>query len=273
MTANSLEQYVSKWKLSDPQLLTKTFTSDVYKVKHEGDFAVLKILNEKGQEFEARGALVLKCFNGNGSARLIDFDQGAHLMEFIDGPTLKGLVIEKKDDEAIEIISEVISKIHSYSGPIPNELISMRENFRKLFYKIQSGTADSLYIAGANMANKLLESEKEKLVLHGDIHHENILKSTKRGWLCIDPQCLFGERTYEVANTFYNPNGLSEFAESIETIQRRADIFSRNLKMDRQRILEYAFAYGCLSATWCIEDGQDSKPTLRIARKIYSLLR
>lgn len=216
--------------------------------------------------------MVLSCFDGNGAVRLLNSDPGAHLLEFVDGTDLKSMVAENKDDEATEVIAEVITKIHSYSGSVPHELISMKENFRKLFAKVQSGTADSFYLAGAATANRLIDSEKEKRVLHGDIHHENILKSSQRGWLCIDPQCLFGERTYDVANTFYNPNGFTELAESEGRIQRRAEIFSENLKMDRERILEYAFAYGCLSATWCIEDRQDPEPTLRIARKIHALL-
>jgi streptomycin 6-kinase len=84
---------------------------------------------------------------------------------------------------------------------------------------------------------------------------------------------LAGERTYDLSNTFFNPNGFLSMAEAHETIDRRSSIFSRRLKIDKRRILEYAFAYGCLSACWCLEDGQEEESTLRIARSVRQFLR
>ena len=109
-------------------------------------------------------------------------------------------------------------------------------------------------------------------MLHGDIHHENILKSSIRGWLAIDPQCLSGELTNATANTFFNPNGFLDMAESKFTIEQRSEIFSECLNIDKKRILEFAFAYECLSAAWCIEDGQEAESTLRIAYRIRDIL-
>jgi len=169
-------------------------------------------------------------------------------------------------------VCDVIEKIHQYSGPIPEELIDMERNFRSLFAKTRTEPVDSIYTVGAGLAERLIESEQEVKILHGDIYHENILESSVRGWLAIDPQCLFGERTYDLANTFYNPNGFADLVESSETIQQRCQIFSKQLKIDTKRILEYAFAYGCLSAAWCIEDGQSPESTLRIAKRIQELL-
>ncbi len=267
-----LADYCQKWGLTAPGKLASTFTSEVYKVKFQNSDAVLKILNEKGKEFEVRGATVLRCFNGNGAVRLLNADDGAHLLEFIDGQQLKSLVAKGKDDQATEIICDVIKKLHSYSGSIPDELISMKRNFRGLFSKAQAEQPDSIYVTGARLAEKLIETERETKVLHGDIHHENILESSSRGWLVIDPQCLAGERTYDLANSFYNPEGYLDLAESPDRINRRCDIFSKHLNIERRRILEYAFAYGCLSAAWCIEDGQSPDSTLRIANSIHRVL-
>lgn len=267
-----LSKYCQSWQLSEPRLLTSTFTSDVYLVCFNGSQAVLKILNEKGKQFEVRGAAVLKCFNGNGAVRIFQADEGAHLLEYVDGPPLRSIVEEGDDTFATEIVCQVIEKLHSYDGPIPNELISMERNFRALFLRAKQEPLDSLYVKAARLAEKLLATEQETKVLHGDIHHENILKSSRRGWLAIDPQCLFGERTYEVANTFYNPNGFLEFASSPETILRRCEIFASKLNLDEKRILQFAFTYGCLSAAWCIEDGQSPDGSLRIAKSVFELV-
>lgn len=262
----NIETYCAKWSLTTPTKIASTFTSEVYKVQTAQGPAVLKILNEKGRNFEVHGATVLKCFNGHGAVKILNADEGAHLLEFINGPDLKTLVNEGRDDEATNIICDVINKLHQYRGDVPENLISMERNFRSLYKKVETEPLDSIYVAGLRVAERLMASPVDPRVLHGDLHHENILLSPSRGWLAIDPQCLYGERTYDLANTFYNPNG---FDCSVSSIERRCQIFSSRLELDPRRILEYAFAYGCLSAAWCLEDGRSPDATFRVAFDIY----
>lgn len=268
----ALEAYCKKWRLSSPTLLASTFTSEVFLVQYYGTSAVLKIMNPKGKASESIGAIALTCFNGNGSVRLLRADSDAHLLEAVDGIPLKNLTAAGDDLKATEIISEAVQKLHSYQGPHPRELFSMGRNFQSLFEKAKTEPAGSIYSEGANLASHLLQNEQEVRLLHGDIHHENILFSSQRGWLAIDPKGLIGERTYEVANVFYNPSGFENLVKTPDVILNRAQIFSKELRLDQKRILEYAFTYGCLSAVWCLENEQDPGSTLRIAESIRRLL-
>jgi len=52
----------------------------------------------------------------------------------------------------------------------------------------------------------LLADQHDVGVLHGDIHHGNILDFGPRGWLTIDPKGLIGERDFDYANLFCNPD-------------------------------------------------------------------
>ena len=66
-------------------------------------------------------------------------------------------------------------------------------------------TAASLRTA-ENVAAELLASPRDVTVLHGDIHHGNILDFGARGWLAVDPKGLVGERGLDYANLFCNPD-------------------------------------------------------------------
>jgi streptomycin 6-kinase len=46
----------------------------------------------------------------------------------------------------------------------------------------------------AETAADLLATQHDVVVLHGDVHHENVLGFGSRGWLAIDPKALVGER-------------------------------------------------------------------------------
>lgn len=249
-----------KWNLTNPTLLTKTATSHIYKVN--GD-SVLKLLTPLGMKDEAGGAIALKYFNGNGAVRLLQADEGAQLVQFVEGEFLKSL----DDREATKVFCQLIQKLHASNEALPSGLPSMEENFRALF----APSDNPLLKAGAKLARELLASDAERVVLHGDLHHKNVLGSGNN-WLAIDPKGLIGERAYDFANIFYNPDDQPALVESRERILELAETFSTFFKIEQKRILQYAFAYGCLSASWAIEDGMDPSRRLRIAKLIHDLL-
>jgi streptomycin 6-kinase len=238
-----LEDYLKKWTLLSPEKIAETLTSHVYKVQHKNQKAVLKLLTPLGQKDETDGAIALRCYGGNGAVSLIEADEGAHLLSFADGRFLKELVTEGRDVDATEIICDVLAKIHG-TEQIPATLTPMNENFRALFHHTKDNDGDSTMAFAARTAKKLLETESETVLLHGDIHHKNILESSDHGWVAIDPKGLIGERTYDFANVFYNPDDLPGIVENTERIENLCGIFYRRFGIDKKRILEFAFAYG-----------------------------
>ncbi len=253
---SSLEHYQRIWKLSNASLIASTVNGEVYKVNHQDGIAALKLLSPLGEKDEAGGAIALQYFAGRGAVRLLEKDDHAQLMHYADGRFLK----ELKDAAATEIACEVIALLHGRQEPLPVSLPSMQANFRALL----AHEGCSMLAEGARLARQLLASEREIVVLHGDLHHKNILACSTNGWLAIDPKGLIGERSYDFANLFYNPDDHPELLESLPRIQELAGKFSRFFQIEQKRILEFAFAYGCLSSAWALEDGQDPSRRLRI---------
>lgn len=155
-----LNDYLTAWNLSDPQFLTQTVTSHIYTVTYETETVILKLLSPSEVD-EQRGAVALRCFDGH----------------------------------ATYIIAQVIQQLHGVPQNIPQDgLIMLERWFEALFNKAVSDRQmgiDSIYVHGASLAEQLLVDPREVRVLHGDIHHRNIRK-TSRGWLTFDPKGLIG---------------------------------------------------------------------------------
>lgn len=105
------------------------------------------------------------------------------------------------------------------------------------------------------MANVLLSSPHNEVVLHGDLHHGNILDFGTRGWLAIDPKGLLGERGFDYANIFTNPD-LAEPTRPVaiepETFTQRVNIVSEIARIERQRLLMWIVAgVGCRPSGFC----------------------
>jgi streptomycin 6-kinase len=146
---------------------------------------------------------VLYHYNGNGAVRVLRFADGATLLERAKPGTHLSRI---GDEEATRTLCEVIDQLHSNKNllELPN------------IAKLQQGF--TTYLAGENKqipfelvahANatyvNLLNSQDNPIVLHGDLHHDNVLFDQKRGWLAIDPKGYIGEPTFEVGAMLRNP--------------------------------------------------------------------
>jgi streptomycin 6-kinase len=253
---NKLGYYLSAWNLSNPKFLTQTMTSHIYTVSCDTGTAILKLLSPSETD-EQRGAVALRHFDGHGAVRLLQSDEGAHLMEYAAGDELVTLVERGEDENATRIIAQVIKQLHSVPQNIPHAgLVLLERWFGELFNKAaadrQAGI-ESIYVRSASLAKRLLAAQRDVRVLHGDIHHRNIRQSS-RGWLTFDPKGLVGERTYDCANTLCNPP-MPELVYNETRLLTNAAILADTLAIDLSRVLEFTYAYASLNASQCLRIG------------------
>lgn len=148
-------------------------------------------------------------------------------------------------------------------------LLPIRDRFAALFQRArddQNAGCQTDYVHAAIIADQMMSNASELRGLHGDLHHENIMFSS-RGWLVIDPVGLVGEVGFGAANMFYDPADRDDLCLDPRRIAQMADAFSRALDVDPRRLLDQAYAYGCLSAAWNA-DGEEEQRDLAIAAAI-----
>ena len=90
------------------------------------------------------------------------------------------------------------------------------------------------------------------MLLHGDLHHGNILSAARESWLAIDPKGLAGEAEYEVG-AFVRNRLLPKPGPEL-LLARSIDQFADELGFDRERVLGWSLAQAVLSAWWSFED-------------------
>jgi hypothetical protein len=120
-------------------------------------------------------------------------------MEHCPGPSLGDLARSGRDEQATDILCDVIRTLHSARlNPAPLEPLAAR------FVPLTSASLDGDLGKAARLARDLLAEPVPPGALHGDLHHENVL-SSPRGWLATDPKGIWGDPAYEAANAFRNP--------------------------------------------------------------------
>jgi streptomycin 6-kinase len=214
----------------------------------------------------------LRLFDGRGSVRLLEADeqQGILLLERLSpGAPLSAL---EDDAEATSIAAGVMRQLwrpvpfqHSFptvatwalglprlraafdggAGPFPRRLVEQ---------------AEALFA-------ELIPSMAAPALLHGDLHHENILRAGRAPWLALDPKGLVGEPAYEVGALLRNPiPRIYSMPNLKQVLKRRVDQLADELGFDRQRLIGWGIAQAVLSSWWSYEDhGHGWEPALTIA--------
>lgn len=259
-----LDHYLSLWRLTPDGAPVTTHSSTLLPVRWRGMPAMLKLAHEAEEKF---GSVLMRWWDGDGAARVYAGDGNALLLERAqETVSLSDLARRGLDDEATRIICSVIATLHKPRGDPPPSLIPLDEWFGELLSA--ASTHGGILPACARTAERLLASPRDLVALHGDIHHDNILDFGARGWLAIDPKRLIGERAFDYANLFCNPD-LSDLSRPVAirpgVFTRRLDIVCAEAGLERRRMLEWILAWTGLSAVWFLSDGESPETDLHIA--------
>ncbi|WP_310119780.1 APH(6)-I family aminoglycoside O-phosphotransferase [Azospirillum sp. BE72] len=244
------------WCLVPDAPLLTTHSSWVLPVQHEGAPAMLKVARIPDEQ---SGYRLMRWWNGQGAAKVFASSTDALLMEraACGVINLAQMAWSGRDDEACRIMCDTAARLHApRRGPLP-DLHPLETWFQPLF---QASTGQSALALAADTARQLLATPHTVCPLHGDLHHENVLDFGERGWLAIDPHGLLGERTFDYANIFTNPD-LSDPSRPLAImpgrLEARLDVVIKATGIEPGRLLRWIVAWTGLSAAWFIGDGDD----------------
>lgn len=262
----TFDAYLALWELIPDGAPISTHSSSLLPVRRAGAPAMLKIAHEPE---ERAGARLMVWWGGEGAARVLAHEGDALLMERATGDrSLAAMARAGEDDEASRILCAAAAGLHAPRDRTPPELVPLAHWFRALE---PAAAAHGGILARADaVARELLAAPREVVVLHGDLHHDNVLDFGARGWLAIDPKGLVGERGFDFANLFCNPDLGTAIAPG--RLARQADVVAAAAGLERGRLLRWVLAYAGLSAAWSLEDGDQPGVALAVAEIVAAEL-
>jgi streptomycin 6-kinase len=236
-----------------------------------GNRVVLKVSSLSD---EMSSGTMLRAYQGAGTVRVYESDHAAVLLERLDPATeLVELVRAGRDDEATHILANTIGLMANHEPPpgCPS-LFDWARGFDRYTSEHTDGPIPPhLAHEAAGIYRDLAATQRETMLLHGDLHHYNVLFDSNRGWVAIDPKGVVGELEYELGAIIRNPVELPDFYVSRTVSERRLKQLTDALGLNYDRALRWTFAQAVLSAIWSVEDGVTvtaDHPSLRLAEVI-----
>ena len=216
---------------------------------------VCSLTDEFPQQPEA-----LRLVDGHGMVRLVDCDTTEEII--LLERLMPGTMLSEVEDDELST-SCAISVMQKIWCPVPKNhpfktVQDWGKGFDRLRQRYGGGTGPFpkvLLEQAETLYRELSASMAEPVLLHGDLHHENILAAQREPWLAIDPKGVVGEPAYETGAWLRNPMPqLLDMPYPGRILARRIDQLSEQLGFDRARIRDWAVTQAMLSAWWSMED-------------------
>ena len=227
-------------------------------------------------------ANALQAFDGRGAARLlqVDVELGAMLLERLQPGT--SLVRIDDDTEATAIAAAVMRRVRRSApeGVAFQTVDDWAGGLRRLRDHFEGDTGPlppHLVERSEALLADLAASPTERMLIHGDLHQYNILRSLREPWLAIDPKGVLGETEFEPAAFLRDRikgHAAAGRSASRHSLERLVIQPADESDLDRGRVLRWAVVQSVLAAWWGIEDqGRVSDRAIAYAELIGSLER
>lgn len=208
-----------------------------------------------------REALALMSYQGDAHARLLehDRDSGTLLIERVLPGDDQAPLARLDDDSATARIAELLLALHArqeaqpglpalsdigqaFAGPRDSRIpIDLRDRAQAQFVELVAGEGH--------------------VVLHGDLHHLNVLNAGEGRVRAIDPHGWWGDPVFDTAAMLANPRGLVEGGDArgmdgrelARRWDRRVHILADITGFDVDRIQSWSFVACIIAELWMVE--------------------
>jgi streptomycin 6-kinase len=148
-----------------------------------------------------------------------------------------------------------MEKLHQ--APLPKEGFPLISDWLSIIHRDWDIPLN--YLAKARqLKQKLLSSYQSYVLLHGDLHHDNILLNDNK-WQVIDAHGVMGPAIFETWAFIMN-------------IEKDVPFIANRFNYDAREVLEWYFIHLILATCWNLQDNLNPSLFLGLADKTYQLI-
>ncbi len=217
-----------------------------------------------------REAVALRAYDGRGAARLLAHApaHGALLIERLRPGHHATTLVPHADEDATSALTGVLRQLHEAPAEGVNlpEIAALAEDFRELLAQPQlPGPPRLLVDRAVGILEELCADAPRRCVVHGDLHHDNVLAAVRTPWLAIDPHGHLGDRGYDVGAMLFNPRIDQRDEQLLDLVDARVEQVADQLTMPLDRVVAWGFVKAVLSEVWSAGDGWEPGRALDVA--------
>jgi streptomycin 6-kinase len=248
---------LDEWDLTVDGALMNGFCSLVVPVvTADGERAALKLHTDADADESEFEALALQRWHGDGTVLLLRADprRWALLLERLHTRDL----LTVGDTEACEIVAGLYGRIHVPALPQLRTLTSYVERWTDDLVALPNDVPIPRRMREqcVSLARDLVaDPSSVGRIIHGDLHHMNVLAGDREPWLVIDPKPMSGDPHYEPAPMLWNRWEDIVAGDARSNLRRRFHTLVDVAGLDEDRARDWVVVRMIHNALWAVIDG------------------
>lgn len=255
-----LQTACRKWNL--------TGISSVYEREHDGVYravsaefgpVILKIKTRSDDTALSGEFRALTEMKEKGCCQVYAFDRANGLL--LEERIFPGTALNQEPDWERRLLSfaQVFESIHvvpENAASYPSYLDWVRNACKSVTDQGNRELSEGMHLA-VKIAVEMFAKYQERMLLHGDLHHENILRNESGNYSIIDPKGVVGPLVFDIPRFVLNE--LDDRDDSLRKvhIDRVIERLSHLLKYPASDLCRLFFMEVMLANAWCFEDGEE----------------
>ncbi|MGI8810949.1 MAG: aminoglycoside phosphotransferase family protein [Pyrinomonadaceae bacterium] len=159
-----------------------------------------------------------------------------------------------REDDALPVLIRMIDRTTASIPDDTADLIKLDDWFDGLLRAVGTSFSKRHTERAFRYYSEMSESAPNRL-LHGDLHHENILTATREPYLAIDPKAIIGPIGYEIAVFLNNHLWWMEWKpDAAASLGRAVDMYAEAFAMSSRDIRQWAFCQMVLGTWWSFDE-------------------
>jgi streptomycin 6-kinase len=235
------------------------FGSLVAPVREEsGRASVLKVSYD-GDEEGLHEGLGLQHWNGDGVVLMYRADprRRALLLERLDsGHDLDDLPVL----DACEVVAQLYPRLHRPALPQLQRLSSYVARWTDDLARlpVDAPVPRRLVEQAVSLGRSFVDdATTDAVLMHGDLHYQNVLAGEREPWLVIDPKPMAGDAHYEVAPMLWNRwDEVVATGDARSAVRRRFHTIVDCAGLDEDRARDWVVVRELHNVLWNLQDAQ-----------------
>jgi streptomycin 6-kinase len=258
---DTLAECATQWDLTLGEPYSDSYVSLVLPaITATGDSVVLKIQYPDVES--ATEATALQTWDGDGAIRLIAHDPGRRAL-LLERCTPGRHLSTAGPETGLNVLIGLLPRLWVAADrpfvTLADEVARWITNLPQVYEFAGEPFERSLLDDTIAMLGELAASQAEKVLLHQDLHGDNVLSAQREPWLVIDPKPLLGEREFGLSPIIRS----AEFGHSKENVIHRLNRLTGELGLDRNRARLWAAGQ---AVAWGFENGEVLPGHIEMAR-------
>lgn len=250
---DKLNDAVKKWQLDRLEVIYEHSAKGVFSAESKTFGPVILKMDQNKAQLESEYRMLAR-LSGRHSCKVYAFDESAGLL--LEERIFPGTVLRREAslEKRIRMFLQVFREIH-----MPADSGATYLNWLEgiCAYCAQHQVAEDMASRAHLFCAEMFEKYPDRVLLHGDLHHDNLLLRTDGSYVMIDPKGVVGPAIMDLPRFILNEPDTEHACSDRQHIEEVIRLLGEQSGYPAADIGKLFYMETVLGNIWCLEDGEE----------------